>query len=153
MTRAFTESELARGRTVPALKSGASLEQFIQGASIALHPEWVSSNPHMEDSDNMDNWRCVLRAGHRRMTVYFSKGVGHKGTEPTAAEVLDCLASDAAGVENARSFEEWCSEYGYDTDSRKAERIFKACARQAAALRRLLGDSAYETLLWKVERQ
>jgi hypothetical protein len=33
-------------------------------------------------------------------------------------------------------FEEWASNYGYSADSREAERIFNACGRTAAALRR-----------------
>lgn len=38
-----------------------------------------------------------------------------------------CFVSDAlAGVD---SFENFCSEFGYDTDSRNAEKIWKACKR------------------------
>ena len=40
---------------------------------------------------------------------------------------------------------------GHDTDSRKAERAFKAVARQTENLRRFLGDD-FETLLYRVER-
>jgi hypothetical protein len=88
-----------------------------------------------------------------RMTLTFSKGIGHHGAEPTVTEVLGCLASDASGVENAGGdFEEWCSEYGYDTDSRTAERIFKACQHQANRLKSFLGDEAFEQLLWHTER-
>jgi hypothetical protein len=73
-------------------------------------------------------------------------GSGHKGKQPTVADVLDCLASDSAGVENADSFEGWCSEYGYDTDSRKALATYKQCEKQADRLKSLVG-AAYETLL------
>ncbi len=38
------------------------------------------------------------------------------------------------------SFEEFCGEYGYDTDSRRAERIHRAVQEQARQMRRLLGD-------------
>ena len=38
-----------------------------------------------------------------------------------------CFVSDAlSGLE---SFESFCDEFGYDTDSRKAEKIYKACKR------------------------
>lgn len=97
----------------------------------------VDSNPNMSESENMDNWRCVLHYEGRRMIIYYSKGVGHNGAEPTVYEVLSCLASDASAC--GMSFEEFCSECGYDSDSRKAERTYKACQRQGAALRRLLG--------------
>lgn len=129
------------------------LKDFVSAAGITLRAESCVDNPHMDGSENMDNWRCVLRAGRSRMTIYFSKGLGHKGAAPEAAEVLDCLASDAAGFENAQGFEDWCSEYGYDADSRRAERTFKTVERQAKRLRAFLGESAYETLPWKVDRQ
>jgi hypothetical protein len=71
---------------------------------------------------------------------------------PKLADVLDCLASDAAGFENAQSFEDWAAEYGYDTDSRKAEKVYRTVERQAKQLRRVLGDEGYNALLWDIER-
>jgi hypothetical protein len=105
----------------------------------------------MDGSADMDNYKVTLRRGSRRMTLHFSKGIGHHGAEPEAAEVLDCLSSDASGIENGSGFEDWCGEYGYDTDSRKAEKTYKVCARQAAKLRVFLGDELYDQLLWHTE--
>jgi hypothetical protein len=148
-----------------------TIDQFVTSNRITITCNRVDRNPNMEDSHRMDNWKCLLvrtfetetlytdktgeskpRTYTARMTVHFSKGFGLKGAEPTAAEVLDCLASDAAGIENARSFEDWCSEYGYDTDSRRAEKTFKTCEHQASRLKTFLGDELFETLLWKLER-
>ena len=129
-----------------------SIAEFIKSNRIRMTAERTDSNPSMDDSANMDHWKCLLRAGNSRMTVTFSMGFGHHGAEPKAEDVLDCLSSDAAGIENAQSFEDWCSEYGYDTDSRKAEKTFKTIEHQAKRLRNFLGDSAYETLLWNTER-
>lgn len=86
------------------------------------------------------------------LELYFSQGSAH--TEPpTLADVLDCLASDAAGYNQAGGqFEEWCSEYGYDSDSRKAEKTFRAVQQQARDLKALLGNDAYEELLFQTER-
>jgi hypothetical protein len=134
-----------------------TLQELIQDLGITATSTRVDRNPNMDDSENMDHWRVALKykdGGIQtvRMSVYFSKGSGHKGAEPTAEEVLDCMASDAAGVENAQSFDDWCSEYGYDTDSRKALRTFNTCKRQGERLRRFLGVSAYNDLLWETER-
>ncbi|MCD7896389.1 MAG: hypothetical protein LUG50_06895 [Planctomycetaceae bacterium] len=43
-------------------------------------------------------------------------------------------------------FEEFCAEYGYDTDSRRAERIYRAVQEQARQMRRLLGDDLHAFL-------
>jgi hypothetical protein len=83
--------------------------------------------------------------------VEFSQGSAHT-KEPQLDEVLDCLASDAAGVENANNFEDWCAEYGFDEDSRKAEKIYLAALDQAEALKNFLGSDAYNELLWDMER-
>lgn len=70
--------------------------------------------------------------------------------KPVVADVLDCLASDANGIN--QSFEEWASDLGYDTDSRKAERTYQTCQKQARELRQLLGAAAFEELLYRTER-
>ena len=106
---------------------------------------YADHNPNMiEGGENMDHWRCAFKMGRRSMTVYFSMGMGHNGKKPTADEVLACLASDARGVDT--SFEDWCGDYGYDTDSRKAERTFKACKRSAKKLKQFFAGE-YESLL------
>jgi hypothetical protein len=148
------------------------IEDFITRNGITITSVYADRNPAMEGSANMDNYKVTLKRSaavprvgvsgidlltHKRivarLTVTFSKGMGHHGAEPTADEVLDCLASDAAGIENAQSFEDWCSEYGYDTDSRKAEKTFKACEHSARRLKAFLGDDLYDQLLWHTERQ
>jgi hypothetical protein len=132
-----------------------TLNQLINETGITLTSERVSNNPHMDGSERMNNYKVKLRAkhlGNATMRLYYSKGYGHNGAEPTADEVLDCLASDASFVVNSRSFEDWCADLGYDTDSRKAEKTFKTCERQAERLQKFLGTEYYETLLWNIER-
>lgn len=89
-------------------------------------------------------YRVTLTYQRRRLTVDFWMGSAHT-KEPDAEGVLDCLLSDASTGE--QSFEDFCADAGLDTDSRKAERMYKACAAIAPRLRRLLGDE-YETFLY-----
>jgi hypothetical protein len=85
------------------------------------------------------HYQVTLRRGARRMTVPFFMGSALKGP-PTADEVLECLLSDASGLDDAAGFEEWAREYGYDPDSRKAKRTYREVCRHAENLRRFLGD-------------
>lgn len=128
----------------------ATMKQFVNKNKIKAEAECADSNPHMADSKNMNHFKVILRHNRRQMTIPFSQGYGISG-EPTAADVLNCLASDSASVENARSFEDWASDLGYDPDSRKAEKIFKACETQAEKLKKFLGDDLYQELLWNTE--
>jgi hypothetical protein len=82
-------------------------------------------------------YRVRLRFRGRSLTVPFYMGPALE-REPTAADVLACLCSDVSMGE--QSFEDFCSELGYDTDSRKAERTWKACSVLAPKVRRFLGD-------------
>lgn len=53
-------------------------------------------------------------------------------TDPTPHSVLACVSSDIYCPE---TFEDFCAEYGYDEDSRKAEATFRRCATFGRQLR------------------
>jgi hypothetical protein len=127
-----------------------SIEQFIKEHGITSKAEYGA--PYNEDFSQSDPWTVTLRRGKQRMAVPFYMGMGHNGKEPDTATVLDCLASDSSGVENGQDFDGFCSEFGYDTDSRKAEKIYKACERTARRLKQFLGSDLYEELLWNTSR-
>jgi hypothetical protein len=73
-------------------------------------------------------------------------------TKPELDSVLDSLRSDSECWDNARNFDDFCSDLGYDTDSRKAESIYKACGEVSKELKYLLGSENYKALLETVER-
>ncbi len=87
------------------------------------------------------SWRVTLRYRRRRLTVPFYTGPAIE-REPSAADVLSCIISDARAGE--QDFEDFCSEFGYDNDSRKAERTWKSCASMAPKVRQLLGEDFEE---------
>lgn len=132
-----------------------TVAEFIANLGIRTECAWADRNPHMDESEwsrAATHWKVTFKMGRRQMTVYFSQGAAHT-SEPKAEDVLDCLASDAVGLDNARSFEDWAAEYGYDTDSRKAERTFKACKRQYLQLLKFLGERLALKLMYETERQ
>lgn len=101
--------------------------------------------------DQQDEWqrkansyRVTLSYKGRRYTFDFWQGIGIT-EEPTAHGCLDCLLSDAQSGE--MDFPEFCSEFGYDEDSRRAEKTWKACQKAAPKLRRLLGED-FEMFLY-----
>lgn len=131
-----------------------TLQQFIKKHRLRMESDLTDRNPNMDDdnwSRQATHWKCVIKRGRATMTVHFSQGPA-VAREPELDDVLDSLASDSASYLNARGFEDWAGEYGYDTDSRKAERTFSAVGKQVADLRRLLGQPALEELAFKTER-
>jgi hypothetical protein len=63
---------------------------------------------------------------------------------PRAADVLHSLILDSSAAD--QTFESWCSEFGYDTDSRKAEATYRECQKNADKLARVLDRRAREEL-------
>lgn len=61
-----------------------------------------------------------------------------KCSRPTLPGLLYCLALDAEGCKE-KGFEEWAEDYGFDTDSRSAERTYHACIEQSRHFRKLMG--------------
>jgi len=64
-----------------------------------------------------------------------------KGLPPTAYDVLTCLTKYDPGT-----FEDFCSNYGYDTDSRKAEKIYKEVCDEWLNVAKLFTDAEIEQL-------
>lgn len=99
---------------------------------------------HRDDGDwpaGSTHWRVRLtrrvNGSRRQLTTVFSQGPAHC-SEPTPADVLYCLVSDArAGRE---SFDDFCGDFGYDADSRRAEAVWRACKATTPKVDRFLGD-------------
>lgn len=91
-----------------------------------------------------------IENGYEAAPAMFNRGIGDrqdfvkrhrdKPLLPAIADVMHSLICDA-GVLNSATFEDWASEYGYDPDSRKAEKIYRACLEIALQLRAGFGDS------------
>lgn len=129
-----------------------TLAQFVKENKIRLRCTRTERNPYMDDAHPMNHWKVRLyQKSGATMGLYFSQGMGiHE--EPDVCSVLDCLASDASGFENTGNYDDWCAEYGYEVDSRRAFRTYRAVERQAEKLEDFLGAELYQELLWQVER-
>jgi hypothetical protein len=134
---------------------------------VAKHGITMTSERTYPDKSKMKDkyereafhFSCTFRRAGSMLdhVTTFTMGAGHAvknpGTgkmdapTPNAAEVLDCLRSDAQSVDNARDFEDWASDLGYDTDSRKAYAVWEACKEEGRKLRFFLGDDLYRELM------
>lgn len=82
-------------------------------------------------------WRVSLRCEGRRMTLrYYGGG---SASDPSIGDVVETLAMDAYSI--GETFESWCQDLGYDTDSRKAHATYRAVVRISRRFNRLRGLS------------
>lgn len=112
----------------------------------------------------MDQWTCVFTRIEGRAQIvefdYFT-GLGHrkapagvtrafdkvrlaKPRAPHPAGVLHSLILDSSAAD--QSFESWCGDFGYDTDSRKAFATYEACQQNADKLRGFFTRETLESL-------
>lgn len=144
----FSESKLTAGKRVAPWRRSVADEEEItfarkhrlrklpvddQGkdACIVLHAE------HAKTATDVSRYKLRLRYDGRSIETDYMAGSAILDP-PAFWEVLHCLLMDIAGIED-HTFETWCSDYGCDSDSRKAEATFNACRNTLPLVRRLLG--------------
>ena len=64
-----------------------------------------------------------------------------QGNTPTNYSILSCLNEDYS-----TDFNDFCRNYGYDEDSRSAEKIYKAVQKETAGLKRVLNEDQLNEL-------
>lgn len=88
-------------------------------------------------------WECE----NGKPATYFMSGFTPNRSAPTIEpKALDVIHSLVTDADTAQPFEDWCADFGYDTDSRKAEATWKECVDIALKLRTALGDEALRDL-------
>lgn len=94
--------------------------------------EWTRGPRHERDADGWEHHAGTVTLRyvdahdtHHSISTPYKVGMGIDPTTITAADVLHSVASDAQYGREA--FEDFCSELGYDTDSRKAYATWEQC--------------------------
>lgn len=82
-----------------------------------------------------DKWIITIEG----QTLDYFTGSGHrkngKPVYPKLDDVLHCLVMDSEA--SNMSFADWCSVFGYDTDSRKALATYESCQISGDKLRKI----------------
>ena len=110
-------------------------------------------NTHWAEVENRHrrHWRCEFRtlASDFCLVAFFSQGSAIT-EDPTGAEVLGCLASDARSAVDCTDVLDFASEFGWDLDSpeqiNQLRKVFAGCCETLENLDRLLGEDGREEL-------
>lgn len=91
----------------------------------------------LNDEWDCNKWHVTLEYDGREIEILFHTGLAI--AEPDLDSVLHALIMDGE-ANDYDNFEEWASNFGYDTDSRKAEQTYLDCKDNGKKLDYLLGD-------------
>jgi len=111
-------------------------EDFLKATKTEFKTVFFKHDKHFpEDKETRDIYKITLKCGERKYTFNFGQSLANQGIVPTAYDVLACLQKYDVGT-----FEDFCSNFGYDTDSRMAERTYKAVLNEWKNIQRLYTD-------------
>lgn len=94
-----------------------------------------------DDKQDRHTFRLKLSRGRNSFSVKFGQSIAAGSETPTAYDLLSCLQKYDVG-----SFEDFCWDFGYDTDSRTAERIYKAVCKEWEKVSRFFTSEEIEQL-------
>lgn len=95
----------------------------------------------VDDKQKRHVFKIRLSKGGKQYTFEFGQSIAEGNTEPTLYEVLACLTKH-----DPETFEDFCSEFGYDNDSRTAEKTYKAVCKEFNNIQRLFTEEELELL-------
>lgn len=109
-----------------AKKFGVKLEQV-------GNPEYRSY--FVDDKERRYVFKMELTREKKTYTFTFGQSIAGGAKTPTMYDVLASLTNY-----DPESFEDFCGNYGYDENSRKAEKIYKAVVKEWENVERLFSD-------------
>jgi hypothetical protein len=114
------------------------------GVTMTAKPIDARTDRLMDDMPaGSTHYRLTFKRGSKRFSTLWSQGPAIT-SRPDLIEVLQALFMDASAANE--NFEDWANGLGYSSDSRKAERIYKACHKLDAKLENMFSREEREDL-------
>lgn len=99
------------------------------GTTFTATFEHYGTMQNWDDNKSRDVFNCTLKNKKHKFRFVFgqseNESTGNGDNKPTAYDVLACLEKYEVGT-----FADFCSEFGYDIDSRKAYKVYKAVMKE-----------------------
>lgn len=111
-------------------------EQFAKKHNVKININFCRYGQHFNDETaERYIFNITIKRNRKQFTINFGQSISDQDKKPTIYDILSCLQK----YENA-TFEEFCSNYGYNNDSIKALKIYKAVSREYKNVFRLFSD-------------
>ena len=114
------------------MKNGRAIWEGDYMAGIAHCPSYTQSMSWFISNDQASAIEYETENG--KTGRFGTPKVRGESILPDTCDVVYSLVQDASAIDHP-SFESWAGDYGYDTDSRNAESIYRECLKIGLALR------------------
>lgn len=118
------------------MKDGVSKKNFLLNIDLKVIPTFLT------EKDLKDEWKRTSKKWQVKL-IYFDKeyvtdfymgcGLVDENGKPKKPSKKDVLFSIMMDDVSEMSFNDFCSEFGYDNDSIKALKIYEGCQRETEA--------------------
>ena len=118
---------------------------FIVSAKLV---EEGAASPWSKKGELVNHFKVTVKVGNKSTSFDFWGSINDYNNGVTELEdlknALYCFVNDACSAD--QSFENFCREFGYDEDSRTAERTYKACCKSLDKYNKLTSANIYDTV-------
>lgn len=117
-------------------------EDFLKKTNTTLKITIKDYGKYFDDDKQSRNiYICTLKRNNKKYSFTFGDSIYNteKNIKPSPYSILSCIEKY-----DPESFENFCNNYGYSTDSRKAEKIYKAVKRQYEKIYSMFSDCMNE---------
>ena len=127
----------------------AQPNEFLAKTKTTMRVKYLRNGKHFaEDKDSRDIYRITFSRGElgvnfKEWSFNFGQSIANSGRkqEPTAYDVLACLTKQGFS-----DFEDFCEAFGYDIDSKRAEKTYKAVQKEFDGVCSIWNDAEIEQM-------
>ena len=121
-------------------------EDFLKQTETTLTVKFKKHDRYFaDDKEPRDIFSCMLKNKKHKFRFEFGQNTfssdGQGGNPPSAYDILSCIEKFPVGT-----FESFCDEFGYNSDSRKDYKLYKSVKRASENVLRLFSDEQLEQL-------
>ena len=117
---------------------------FLSKTNTSIKIEFLKYGSRFSGEKECRNiYKVKIKRENKSFSFNFGQSIyaTSKGEKPTNYDILSCLQKYDVG-----SFEDFCSEFGYDEDSRKAEKTYNAVCKEYDNVCKIWSEKEIELL-------
>lgn len=127
---------------IDALKYEEAADLFLENLGVKIQKEWLKYGYHfVDDKQERHIFKIKISRGRKSYSFNFGQSIAQGSKSPSSYSILSCLQKYEVGT-----FQYFCGNFGYEEDSRKAVKIYKAVLKEFAGMQRLFSSEELEIM-------